>query len=136
MVYQLHKQGFQRLRIVPGMSGSGLHWRCSITPISNILVSHGALPRSYEENYASYSSSMDNYYFEWRDAQKDSARELAKKFKERSPEITELGRGRDWEYAGWYVEMLGVAEQGFLPVAYGDYYGESDQYLEADHCEQ
>jgi hypothetical protein len=73
---------------------------------------------------------MDNCYFTWRDAKKDSATALAKKFKERFPEITELGWGRDWEYAGWYVEMLGFAERGIFPVAYGDYYGASDRYLE------
>jgi hypothetical protein len=73
---------------------------------------------------------MDNCYFEWGDAKKDSATGLAKKFKERFPEIAELGRGRDWEYAGWYVEMLGFAERGAFPVAYGDYYVASDGYLE------
>jgi hypothetical protein len=28
MVHELHKRGRQRLRIVPTMAPSGLHWRC------------------------------------------------------------------------------------------------------------
>ena len=31
MVHELHKAGYQRIRIVPGISGSGMHWRCSVT---------------------------------------------------------------------------------------------------------
>jgi hypothetical protein len=54
------------------------------------------------------------------------ARELADKFEVRFREITEAGRGRDWAYAGWYVEMLGVAERGDLPVSYADWYDTPD----------
>jgi hypothetical protein len=42
MVAELHKLGYQRLRIAPGMSPSGAYWRCLITPVTNILTSHGA----------------------------------------------------------------------------------------------
>lgn len=31
MVHELHKRGYQRLRIVPGMNSSGSAWRCFIT---------------------------------------------------------------------------------------------------------
>ena len=37
------------------------------------------------------------------------------------PEICEKARLRDWEYAGWYVEMLGFAERGEMPVALADW---------------
>ena len=36
------------------------------------------------------------------------------------------GKGRDWLYAGWFFEMLGIAEQGVLPVAYAEYEEASD----------
>ena len=32
-------------------------------------------------------------------------------------------------YAGWYVQMLGFADLGELPVAYADWYGEKPDYL-------
>jgi hypothetical protein len=65
-----------------------------------------------------YSSGMGNQYFEWKDARNASARELASLFVERFPVIAARGNGRDWEYAGWYVEMLGTADAGYLPYAY------------------
>jgi hypothetical protein len=35
MVNELHKLGYQRLRIVPRMSPSEMHWRYSVTYIGN-----------------------------------------------------------------------------------------------------
>jgi hypothetical protein len=29
----------------------------------------------------------------------------------------------DWPYAGWYVQMLGLAERGAFPIAYADWFG-------------
>ncbi len=131
MVHELHKAGFQRLRIVPGLAPSGCYWRCTITPASNILKTHGAR-RLENIDMARYSTGMQNKYFDWEDALNDTARQLAVKFIERFPEIVEKSFGRDWEYAGWYVEMLGFAERGHLPVAYADWYGDAPDYLAKD----
>jgi hypothetical protein len=30
----------------------------------------------------------------------------------------------DLPYAGWYVQMLGLAERGVFPIAYADWFGE------------
>lgn len=81
---------------------------------------------------ARYSTGMQNKYFDWEDAQKDTAQQLAVKFIERFPEIVEKSFGREWEYTGWYVEMLGFAERGHLPVAYADWYGDPPNYLAKD----
>lgn len=78
-----------------------------------------------------YSSAMDAKYFEWTDCEADSARVLAKKFLERFPDFAMRGKGPDWEYAGWYCEMLGAAERGHLPVAFADMWdGEGADYME------
>jgi hypothetical protein len=124
MVHELHKQGYQRLRIMPGMSPSGIYWRVGITPVSNILRSNGARAREFFEQAAHYTSGAENEYFDWQDAHHDTARSLAAKFLSRFPRIAEAGLGRDWDYAGWYVEMLGGAEREEFPVAYSDYYVE------------
>jgi hypothetical protein len=65
---------------------------------------------------------MENRYFEWTDAQTSTARELAALFVERFPVIVQRGLGEDWPYAGWYVQMLGAAERGHLPIVYDDGY--------------
>lgn len=124
MVHELHKRGLQRLRIMPGMSPSGASWRVNVTPISNILRSHGAMAREFHRLSANYTRAMDSAYFDWPDAATDTARDLADKFVARFPEIAEAGRGKDWAYAGWYVEMLGTADEGWLPISYADWNGE------------
>ena len=121
MVHELHKAGYQYLRIAPAMSPSGCHWRCAITPTTNIKKSHGAMTVNYSKNVAHYTSGQENEYFEWKDAKTDTARELAAKFIKRFPEIAEKALGQDWEYVGWYVQMLGLAEQGVFPIAYADW---------------
>jgi len=122
MVHELHKRGYQRLRIVPGIAPSGLFWRVSINPITNILRRNGALDREFIERAARYTSADENNYFDWTDARSDTARQLADKFVDRFADLTREGQGSDWAYAGWYVEMLGVAETGALPISYEEYW--------------
>ncbi|XWW47028.1 hypothetical protein JYG30_06160 [Fibrella sp. USSR17] len=129
MVGELHKLGFQRLRIVPYISSSGMYWRCVITTVDRVLTSHGAMFIYQYSTDALYSMGMENKYFDWADAQNDSARELAAKFMQRFPELVERGRGDDWPYAGWYQYMLGTAERGALPYSFDNehYYKEFDR---------
>lgn len=125
LVHELHKRGYQLLRIAPGMSPSGCHWRCSITPRCNIRERHGAMlsENGWDRFCALYTSAQGNEYFGWEDAQHDTVQKLAQKFTERFPDIVEASQADDWNYAGWYVRMLGYAERGFLPIAYADWYG-------------
>jgi hypothetical protein len=136
MVHELHKLGYQRLRISPGLSPSGCYWRCVITPAANILTTHGALTREYFFETAHYTSGSEAAYFDWPDVKRDTARELARKFILRFPTIAEQAQGRDHEYVGWYVEMLGLAEDGALPIAYADwYYDPNARYLRTSGAE-
>lgn len=120
MVHELHKMGYQRLRIAPGMAPSGLYWRCTIAPASSISREHGARLVS-GEFVARYSSGQGTAYFGWEDADRESPRALAEQFLERFSSLAQRGSGRDWAYAGWYLEMLRLTEPGALPIAYADY---------------
>ena len=126
IVHEFHKQGYQLMRIAPGMSPSGCSWRCSIAPRSNILRSHGAKLRDWDSLAAHYSSAQSNEYFGWSDAEHDDVKTLATKFCDRMPDIVEASRGIDWQYAGWYVSMLGYAEKELFPIAYADCHVEPD----------
>lgn len=130
MVHELHKRGYQRLRINPGLAPSGLYWRCSIIPAVNPSSAGGA--RAEAQTFARYTTGMMNRYFDWDDAASDSAAQLAEKFVARFPALAAAGVGSDWRYAGWYVEMLGFAERGHLPIAYADWYGDAPPYLARD----
>src|SRR3954468_22584387 len=93
MLAELHVRGFQRLRIAPGMSGSGCHWRCSITPATNISCRHGARMRSWDLLAAHYTTGQERKYFGWEDASHVTPSRLAELFVERFPAIAEAGRG-------------------------------------------
>lgn len=120
MVSDLHRRGYQRLRIAPGLSPGGEHWRCSITPITNISNKHGARLVDWEHLSAHYTSGAGAKYFDWSYAANLDPAKLALRFIEEFPLIVEAGRGSDWGYAGWYQEMLGLTHPDYLPIAYRD----------------
>lgn len=130
MVHELHKQGWQRLRIRASLSGSGFHWRCAIHPkdIDRTLldeVDEGTGPFT---TVARYTTAAERDYFQWGDCAKDDARQLAAKFLLRFPHLCAQAQGRDWAYAGWYAELLGHTEHGRLPLWEWDTNGHEASY--------
>lgn len=120
MISELHKAGYQRIRIAPGLSPSGCNWRCNITTVDNIQ-SNGWEPIDWNRGTAFYSSGQESKYFDWDDAPGKTARQLAHLFIDRFPDIAKAGIGIDYEYVGWYQTMLGEAEQGNLPCFFADF---------------
>jgi hypothetical protein len=118
---------------MPFMSPSGMHWRCWIGPAMLFYRNHGAvlseeaaaMPDNGEPQetamVARYTSGQDNRYFGWTDAEQDAARLLADKLLERFKVLAACGKGWDYAYAGWYQRLLGLAEEGWLPVVISDY---------------
>lgn len=132
MLHELHVQGFQRLRFAAGPVPAGGHWRISIAPAEMLQYIGGEIARPEEDIWnAEHRGNWGdgNHFFGWKDATTANAWELAKLFQDRFPRICERGKGRDWAYAGWFQELLGVAEQGFLPMT-----NRSDQYLPEFLC--
>jgi len=128
MVAELHRMGYERLRIVPGMAPSGLHWRCNVTHVGNIRPDNGAMPEDYHKDSAIYTTGCEDQFFQWEDARDDTPVQLAEKFLERKAELAEKGKGEDPEYAAWYREMLEwCVEEDEFPVAYDDWGDEPDK---------
>lgn len=131
-VGELHKRGYQRLRVMPFMSPSGVHWRCWISPVNLFYRNHGAIlletaggtmedvKMQATATIAGYTSGQDNHYFGWNDAEQDDARSLADKFLDRFRMLTDRGNGWDYPYAGWYQRLLSLAKGGWLPVVLAD----------------
>jgi len=114
MVHELHKAGYQRIRISPGVYDNGAFWRCPITTSANVC-DDGFTLKSHEPDsglVAHYSSADGSRYFDIDGAEKMDARTLAIEFLKRYPKIANDGKGRDWLYAGWLTDVLGRAEQG------------------------
>lgn len=116
MVSELHKRGYQRLRFSP-MPLDGAGWRCALTSASNVLRSDGLKVAYFDmSNTLVCGGSASDYVF-GSAARGASARELADMFEARFGGLPEACQGRDWAYAGWFVELLGAAEKGHLLVA-------------------
>lgn len=110
MVSELHRLGYQRMRIMPYFHP--LAFRLAIGPADAFSGRNGAYAAdSGLGSFATYSSASQTEYFGWKDARQDTARLLADKFIARFPVICSQGQGRDWEYAGWLAELMGVLER-------------------------
>jgi hypothetical protein len=127
MVGELHRRGYQKIRVMPFMSPSGNAWRCWIGPDQLFYRNHGAYLRDTDlgEAHATslvarYSSSEQNCYFGWNDSENDDARSLADKFLERFTRLASQGEGWSDMYAGWYQRLLGLADRGWMPVVMSD----------------
>ena len=119
MIHELHKLGYQGIRISPGWSPAGIHWRCSVAATPNIGPDGWSLI-DYCEG-AHYSSAAGARFFEWEDAPRKSPRQLAQMFIERFPRLASASIGMDYAYAGWIVALLGAVEHGRLPAFHADY---------------
>ncbi len=125
MVHELHRLGYQRLRIIPYF-GAMQYWRCCITHAGAVLTTHGAWGPDDGFWCAYYSSSAGNEYFGWHDAKHDTAADLAAKLLERVPHLRHLGMGRDWVYVGWFAELMTYANRGELPYLFSEFSGPND----------
>lgn len=113
MVNELHKAGYQRLRVLPYANGSGTAWRAEITYVDNVGDDgFSTIDHDLDESgkVARYSTAQGNQYFGWTDAVTADARGLARLFQMRFPHLCNLGQGLDWAYAGWLVDVIGWAE--------------------------
>ena len=131
MVCELHRMGFQRLRIMPYEHPMG--WRLAVAPWDRFSLRNGASLKDNDwEGVPIYSSAGGgNRYFDWEDAKGDNARALAEKFLFRFPDVAKHGAGRHWNYAGWLSELVGVLEGGDLfPVTSWEYMKGTPEQLE------
>ena len=109
MVHELHRMGYERLRIRSGLSASGMHWRCSVFVAGR------------PEIEASFSSGSNMACFGWDDAVDDAPGDLARKFVERFPAIAAVAKGGDAAYASWFVDMLRQTAPEGVPVEIADF---------------
>lgn len=81
MVAELHRRGYEQLRIVSGLSPSGMHGRCTVTPAALLDRDPG------DSLVAFYTTGQERAYFGWPDAAAASAEALADKFLARFPAL-------------------------------------------------
>ena len=117
MVVELHKIGYQGLRIYPQIH----HDRFHLLP--SLFITH---PRSFgivaDWSFllginSDTSQELMTVYHPWDDQiQGKNARELADDFIRQYPLIAQLAMVYDYEYAGWFEALTGEVEDGLRPV--------------------
>jgi hypothetical protein len=115
MVSELHKRGYQHLRVMPFLHDGNL-WRLAFGPRKDFsrLMGLALVPATFDRA-PQYSSASQSHAFGWKDAGSDDARELAAKMISRFPDLMQQCQDRDWAYVGWFAEMMGWVESGRLP---------------------
>jgi hypothetical protein len=110
----LHKRGYEKLRVVPSVSPSGLSWRCQY------IVSNG------EKKSIVVSNWISNFIINENEEIKQSPQELADLFEKENAKFLTKCKGKNNEYVKWYSDMLDTLQEGELPYAFDDYFSSTD----------
>ena len=115
MISELHKRGFQGLRIVPLMNEDPFDWICHVVQDVAMDPGHGSYGHIEMGGSILYSGDTRDF---WSGDPGLTARELADEFERASfSEWIQQARVDDFAYAGWFLKMLGMAERGYFPAA-------------------
>lgn len=113
MVKELHKSGFENLRIVPSVSPSGLSWRCEF------ITNKGELY---------HASDWISRFEEDKKEIKHSPQELADIFLRENLNFLNKCKGDNNKYVQWYKTMIESLKDNELPYAFSDYFSPSDYW--------
>ncbi len=109
MVKELHKRGFEKLRVIPSLSPSGTYWRCDFID---------------ETKKFNFTASNWVYCHEKENSKEEiklTTQELADLFIKENFEFIEHCKGENKEYATWYSKMLAqLTTKDELPYAFAD----------------
>jgi hypothetical protein len=116
VVKELHIRGFERMRVIPHLSPTGLTWRCN-------FVSDTDLQR---ETIAS-SNWIQNYFSKEKNIE-FSIIELTDLFERENANFLNACKGKNKEYVDWYSDMLNKLKEGELPYAFAEYFSPVDYW--------
>lgn len=108
LVKILHDRVYEKIRVVPSLSPSGLSWRC-------LLFCGDSQDHIIGSNWIySYFGNKEDIVLK--------AEELVRDFEEDNFKFLYECRGGDERYTEWYRNMLVQLEPEELPYAFSDYY--------------
>ena len=116
VVKELHSRGYEKLRIVPSLSPSGLSWRCSF-----VVKSGSQLKSIIASNWLQdvMNVSSKNEY---------SIEELTDMFAREHQHFLAHCKGKNKEYVEWYSKMLLTLTEEELPYAFADFFPPTDDW--------
>lgn len=120
-VHVLHQRGYHRLRILPGVSSSGMYWRVAITSADN-LIGHVDYPHVVNLDAVLQYSTGGLTEFAGGEVTVTTRPELVAELI-----LNELPgtapADDDPAYVSWFADLMRLVEQSMAPpVAYADYF--------------
>ena len=115
IVAELHERGFEKLRIVPSLSPSGMSWRCQF-----FVVDKSNNLEVIASNWIYQLFDKDNSEI------KLSIGELTNLFITQYSDFVERCRGENKIYVVWFSKMLQILIVEELPYAFGEYFSPTD----------
>ena len=116
LVHELHKRGYEQMRLFAGMSPSGMSWRWYIYP--KILMQndiHFEQVADFTPFKSVHGSTNEDYPHDRELVNYDDA------IKELRPYIN-LAKGEDKEYVEWFKVIVEHAETMDFPIAFAEYF--------------
>ena len=120
MVSEMHKRGFQGLRVLPSLAEEPFEWSCHLVLGRYMDPAHGAWDRVEMGSSLPYTSAGGPLWG-WMDLRgRSTPAALADRFQDKSlsgsfADWLEQARHDDFAYAGWFLKLLGYAERGYFP---------------------
>lgn len=122
MVEEIHKLGYEKLRICPGISPNGCAWRCVLTVKENTNKKYGIYISDF--NHPAVFPS-NGFIHKW-DMMQLSPYENAIRFLKEHPQFEKKAKGKDPEYTKWYKLVVRAVYNGHIPWAYDDWSHSTD----------
>lgn len=121
-IEELHKLGYEKIRIVPSMAPTGLSWRCFITTKKNTSKRCGAmLATPFNAGEWEKTVIPTNGFFKW-NMMELSPYENALKFIKEYPFMAQNGKGKDTAYFLWFKKVVRECYHFLLPITYEEYW--------------
>jgi hypothetical protein len=126
LLRELHRRGYERLRLHCGWSPNGMAWRYAIAPLRDFEPDGvHLLPERYPGR-AFKSTVGEGAPFDLAGMEEAATDALADAFLARFRSVAAGGRGRDTAYAAWFEELLAACEPDGIPVMIADHFDARD----------
>lgn len=120
LLRELHRRGYQRLRLHCGWSPNGMAWRYGIAPVEEFEPDGLRMRAEHYPGRAFRSSRGDGTPFDVGGRKRAPTDEHADAFLRRFGDVAREGRGPDRAYAVWLDALLSRCEPDGVPIMYSD----------------
>lgn len=126
LVHELHRRGYQRLRLHIGWSPNGMALRYGTAPADAFEPDGFHMRSSLYPGRAFKSTTGEGPPFGLRGTENADTKRLADAFLSRFRSVASAGRGSDRAYVAWFAALLERCEPDAVPIMFSDQYDVSE----------